>query len=83
MDWIVFADDWGAHPTTTQHLILNMPAGDKIIWVDSIGMRSPRICIKDTRRIISKVRGFLERQDSKKAEGAVHGAFVAGAVGIE
>lgn len=64
MDWIVFGDDWGVHPSTTQHLILNMPASDKVIWVDSIGMRAPRMCIKDGKRIINKIQSFLKRKDS-------------------
>jgi len=27
-------DDWGLHPSTTQHLALNLPPDDAIIWVD-------------------------------------------------
>ena len=52
--WVVFGDDWGAHPSTTQHLILNMPGDNSAVWIDSIGMRAPRINLMDLRRIISK-----------------------------
>lgn len=51
MDWLVFADDWGAHPSTTQHLIRNLPATDRVLWVDSLGMRAPRLDLTDLRRI--------------------------------
>ncbi len=60
MEWIVFGDDWGAHPSTTQHLVLNLPREDSVIWVDSIGMRSPRLRRVDLERLWKKVRGFLK-----------------------
>ena len=55
MDWIVFGDDWGAHPSTTQHLIKNLPAEDRIVWIDSIGMRSPKLNAADARRVMRKL----------------------------
>ena len=59
MDWIVFGDDWGAHPSTTQHLIVNLPREDRILWVDSIGMRQPKLRVVDVRRIWNKARRLL------------------------
>ena len=59
MDWIVFGDDWGAHPSTTQHLILNLPPEDRILWFDSIGMRSPSLSLSDMGRIIKKGKSIL------------------------
>jgi glycosyltransferase involved in cell wall biosynthesis len=59
MDWIVFGDDWGVHPSTPQHLVLNLPAEDRVIWVDSIGMRQPRLGGRDLHRIVNKLRGFV------------------------
>ena len=38
MEWIVFGDDWGAHPSTTQHLVLHLPAEGAVIWVATIGL---------------------------------------------
>lgn len=58
--WIVFGDDWGVHPSTTQHLILNMPADNSAIWIDSIGMRAPKINLVDFRRILSKVTALFD-----------------------
>jgi glycosyltransferase involved in cell wall biosynthesis len=59
MEWIVFGDDWGAHPSTTQHLVLNLPAEDAVIWVDTIGMRKPKLRLTDLKRLWGKARGFL------------------------
>jgi len=51
MHWLVFGDDWGRHPSTTQHLVRHLPPGDRISWVDSLGMRAPRLSRADLRRV--------------------------------
>ena len=56
MHWLVFGDDWGRHPSTTQHLIRNLPVEDQVTWVDSNGMRAPRISIGDLARVRSRFR---------------------------
>ena len=56
MDWIVFGDDWGRHPSTTQHLIRSLPADDRVIWVNSVGMRKPSMSSRDLRRALGKLR---------------------------
>jgi hypothetical protein len=54
--WVFFGDDWGAHPSTTQHLARSVPADDGLIWVDSLGMRAPRPSPSDLRAIASRLR---------------------------
>ncbi len=65
MDLVVFGDDWNAHPSTTQHLIMNMDEEDRIVWVDSLGFRSPRLSITDGKRLLAKAGSmFSERVGS-------------------
>lgn len=71
VDWVVFGDDWGGHPSTTQHLILHLPPEDRVIWVDSIGMRSPSLTRQDFRRIVEKARAIL-RQDTTSPDAALY-----------
>ncbi|MEZ4266466.1 MAG: hypothetical protein R3F39_08815 [Myxococcota bacterium] len=71
MDWVVFGDDWGAHPSTTQHLVGHLPGDDRVVWVDSIGMRSPRLRRADIRRLATKARGLLT---TPAPSPAAHGA---------
>lgn len=71
MDWIVFGDDWGGQPSTTQHLVLNLPPEDRVIWVDSIGMRQPRLCLKDLGRAWQKGLSLL--RSPRKAENLYRG----------
>ena len=36
---IVFGEDWGAHPSSTQHLMTRLAGDRDILWVNSIGLR--------------------------------------------
>jgi len=54
MDWLVFGDDWGKHPSTTQHLVRHLMRHDRVIWVNSLGGRRPRMCIGDMKRLGNK-----------------------------
>ncbi len=61
-DLIVFGEDWGAHPSSTQHLIRNLPGERRMIWVNSIGLRRPRISMADMTRAVRKVgRAFYSQ----------------------
>jgi len=73
MDWIVFGDDWGAHPSTTQHLVLHLPTQDSVVWVDSIGMRQPRLRLEDLSRIWQKLNSFV--RPSSPAERLYEGSL--------
>lgn len=65
MDWIVFGDDWGAHPSTAQHLALNFPKEDRVIWIDSIGMRQPSFSVADIHRFTSKAMRMFKKSGSE------------------
>ncbi|WP_114764521.1 glycosyltransferase family 1 protein [Vibrio rhodolitus] len=54
-DMIVFGEDFGGLPSSTQHLIKNLPNMGKIIWVNSIGLRQPRLSKHDVARAFSKL----------------------------
>jgi hypothetical protein len=68
--WLVFAEDWGALPSASQHIIrqamLNNPE-HRFIWCDSIAMRKPRIFSGyDIKRAYTKVKHFLARKSKPK-----------------
>lgn len=54
-DLIVFAEDWGALPSSTQHLIKELAKSRKVIWVNSIGLRQPRFNLRDFKRVWDKL----------------------------
>ncbi len=52
---IVFGEDWGAHPSSTQHLVKRLAAKRDVVWVNSIGLRRPRFNAADLSRLGSKL----------------------------
>ena len=54
-DLIVFGEDWGAHPSSTQHLVSHLPGDRQIVWVNSIGLCRPRLTFGDAGRVIRKL----------------------------
>jgi len=46
-DLLVFGEDWGGLPSSTQHLIGQLASNHKTVWINSIGLRRPRICLHD------------------------------------
>lgn len=55
MKFIVFGEDWGRHPSSTQHLFKHISHDHEVIWVNSIGMRVPSFNIKDMKRVFEKL----------------------------
>lgn len=68
-DMIVFAEDWGAHPSSTQHLITHLPQRGRTVWVNSIGMRRPRLDMADARRALRKLTAAFRRQAPVRVAG--------------
>lgn len=58
-DLIVFGEDWGGHPSSTQHLIGHLPGENRVVWVNSIGLRRPRLTLADARRAVRKVANAI------------------------
>jgi glycosyltransferase involved in cell wall biosynthesis len=52
---IVFGEDWGAHPSSTQHLVHRLAADRPVVWVNSIGLRRPRWRRHDGLRLARKL----------------------------
>ncbi len=67
--WIIClaSEDWGGHPSSSQHLIKVFARYNKILWIDSIGMRRPEVSSKDMKRIWSKLGKFFRglKQESE------------------
>ncbi|MEH6453418.1 MAG: glycosyltransferase [Psychromonas sp.] len=54
-DLIVFGEDWGGLPSSTQHLIKHLSKTRKIVWVNSIGLRRPTLTFRDIKRTWDKL----------------------------
>jgi len=51
---VVFADDWGRHPSSCQHIIRHLLPQTHVYWVNTIGTRSPKLNLATMRRGFEK-----------------------------
>lgn len=58
-DIVVFSDDWGRHPSSSQHLFRRIAPHNRVLWVETIGLRRPRITRYDVSRAAEKLKGWL------------------------
>ena len=65
-DLIVFGEDWGAHQSATQHLVRHLAADRQVIWVNSIGLRRPRLTFGDGCRMVSKIGAMMRGSAATK-----------------
>lgn len=53
---LVFADDWGRHPSSAQHLVRRLLPARPVTWVNTIGTRKPRLDLATVKRGFEKLR---------------------------
>lgn len=58
---VVFSDDWGRHPSSCQHLVRQLLPDFKVLWVNTIGTRAPRLDLQTVRRVAEKVMQWGQR----------------------
>ena len=63
-DLVMFGEDWGGHPTSTQHLARRFARDRRIVYVNSVGMRRPRFNATDVGRLVQKVRQRTQARPS-------------------
>ena len=56
---LVFADDWGRHPSSCQHLVRHLLPRREVVWVNTIGTRPPRLDRATAARAAGKVREWF------------------------
>lgn len=54
-DLLVFGEDWGGHPSSTQNLVSHLANQHRVMWVNSIGLRQPRFSGRDLGRVATKL----------------------------
>lgn len=56
---IVFSDDWGRHPSSSQHLVRRLLDTHPVLWVNTIGMRRPGIDMTTLRRGAARIGQWM------------------------
>ncbi len=71
-DFIVFSDDWGRHPFSCQHIMKHfLNNNNRIIWVNTIGMRKPKLTIYDMVRSVEKLRSWVSSHNGNIQENLI------------
>ena len=72
LSFIVFSDDWGAHPSSCQHLFRQIARDHAVLWVNTIGMRRPKLSLADLKKVFRKLARTIRGSRGKPiAEGTV------------
>lgn len=57
---VVFSNDWDNDPTSKHHVMGLLSRTNKVLWINSIGMRSPSINKSDLLKIVRKVKSWFK-----------------------
>ncbi|MBX5483243.1 MAG: glycosyltransferase [Myxococcaceae bacterium] len=57
-DLVVFSNDWDGDPLSKTHIMRILARDNRVLWVNSIGNRSPRANAHDAKRIVARLRSF-------------------------
>lgn len=68
--FLVFADDWGAHPSSCQHLFRRIAQRHRTLWVNTLGLRPPRFerddALRAARKLVRWLRGPEPGADARE-----------------
>ena len=63
-DIVCFANDWAGDPLSKKHIMRRLARRGRVLWVESLGNRPPRLDGHDARRVLSRLgrfaRGLVE-----------------------
>jgi glycosyltransferase involved in cell wall biosynthesis len=57
-DIVCFANDWSGDPLSKKHVMRRLAKRNRVLWINSLGNRSPRATARDLRRIFDKLQKF-------------------------
>jgi glycosyltransferase involved in cell wall biosynthesis len=59
VSFIVFSDDWGRHPSSCQHLFRRIAPYADVLWVNTVGLRTPRLSVYDLKRSLEVIGKWI------------------------
>jgi glycosyltransferase involved in cell wall biosynthesis len=74
--FVVFSDDWGEHMSSCQHIFNVIGKNANVLWVNTIGMRAPRLSSVDVRKIWLKGRKMAGLSGSRARSAVTEGIAV-------
>lgn len=59
-DMLCFGHDWSGDPLSKTHLMRILARENRVLWINSIGYRTPTASARDIRRALHKLKAFTE-----------------------
>ncbi len=69
--FLVFSDDWGEHPSSCQHLFRHIVREYPVVWVNTVGMRLPRLCKQDAQKALKKLKKMFSTASRGQTQAAL------------
>src|SRR5215831_11985733 len=57
-DIICFSNDWDSDPLSKKHIMQRLAKKNRVLWINSIGNRTPEASVRDLKRAVKKLRDF-------------------------
>src|SRR2546430_9719930 len=57
-DIVCFANDWSGDPLSKKHVMRRLARRNRVLWINSLGNRSPRATAHDLKRVFDKLSRF-------------------------
>lgn len=58
-NFIIFGEDFGRHPHSLEHLLRPLFDNNRFLWVETIGLRSPKFSVYDFKRSLEKLGAWV------------------------
>jgi glycosyltransferase involved in cell wall biosynthesis len=67
--FVVFGEEWGLLASSTQHLASHLVTTQPLLYVNAIGMRRPRLNLRDMKRVWGKLQQWVLPQTNGSTNG--------------
>jgi glycosyltransferase involved in cell wall biosynthesis len=67
-DIICFSNDWDSDPLSKKHIMQRLARRNRVLWVNSVGIRNPTASVYDFTRVLKKLSDFT-RGSQRVGEG--------------
>jgi glycosyltransferase involved in cell wall biosynthesis len=64
-NFIIFGEDFARHPHALEHILRPLFPTNRFLWVETIGLRSPKLSFYDFKRIMEKIAKWFFKENSK------------------
>jgi glycosyltransferase involved in cell wall biosynthesis len=69
-DIICFCNDWDGDPLSKKHIMRRLAKYNRVLWVNSVGVRKPTPSASDVKRVLKKVREFT--RGTRQVDETIH-----------